>query len=133
LRDADAALDTRDADGVRFGDELKRIGYDGAAENRPVNASAYLELHIEQGPILESENLPVGLVQGIIGQSWHEVTVTGRPGHAGANPMNLRSDALVAAAKMVLEVRKLALDGEDYSVATVGQMSVEPGAMNVVP
>lgn len=133
FRDAAESMDATDAVGVRFGDELVRIGYNGSQDNRPNTAAAYLELHIEQGPILESEDLPVGLVQGIIGQSWHEVTITGRPGHAGANPMHLRADALVAAAKMVLEVRKLALEGEDYAVATVGQMEVEPGAMNVVP
>lgn len=133
FRDAETALDTADANGIRFGDELARIGYDGSPANRPADAAACIELHIEQGPILESENLPVGLVQGIIGQSWHEVTVTGRPGHAGANPMHLRSDALVAAAEMVLKVRRLALAGTDYSVATVGQLTVEPGAMNVVP
>lgn len=133
FRDTDDALNTTDANGIRFGDELERIGYAGDAANRPTSASAYLELHIEQGPILEAENLPVGLVQGIIGQSWHEVTVTGRAGHAGANPMHLRADALVAAAKMVLGLRRLALAGIDYSVATVGQMTVEPGALNVVP
>lgn len=132
-RDIHTALDTRDADGIRVRDELERIGYAGDAANRPTEASAYLELHIEQGPILESENLPVGLVQGIIGQTWHEVTVTGRPGHAGAMPMDLRHDALVAAAEMVLEVNRLALESEEYGVATVGQLTVEPGAMNVVP
>ena len=133
FRDAGESMDATDADGIRFGDELARIGYNGSPEHRPNTASAYLELHIEQGPILESEGLPVGLVQGIIGQSWHVVTVSGRPGHAGANPMHLRADALVAAARLVLEVRKLALEGCEYSVATVGQMEVEPGAMNVVP
>lgn len=133
FRDAASSMNTQDADGKHFGDELTRIGYAGDSTNRPTNAHAYLELHIEQGPILEAEDLPVGLVQGIIGQSWHVVTVIGRPGHAGANPMHLRSDALVAAAKMVLEVQELALEGVDYSVATVGQMTVEPGAMNVVP
>lgn len=133
FRSAESAFNTLDADGISFGDELVRIGYAGDTANRPVDAAAYLELHIEQGPILESEDLPVGLVQGIIGQSWHEVTVAGRPGHAGANPMHLRSDALVAAAEMILEIRKLALTGTDYSVGTVGHLTVEPGAMNVVP
>lgn len=131
--DTTTAMNTPDVSGVRFGDEVARIGYAGEASNRPASASSYLELHIEQGPILESENLPVGLVQGIIGQQWHDVTVTGRPGHAGANPMHLRADALVAAAYLVQEVQRLALSGADYSVATVGQLTVEPGAMNVVP
>lgn len=133
FRNTDVALNAVDDSGIRFGDELARIGYAGETANRPTSASAYLELHIEQGPILEAEDLPVGLVQGIIGQSWHEVTIIGKPGHAGANPMHLRKDALVAAAKMVLEIRKLALEGTDYAVATVGKMTVEPGAMNIVP
>lgn len=122
-----------DTDGILFGDELARIGYKGVASNRPKDGHAYLELHIEQGPILEDENLPVGLVQGIIGQTWFDVTVEGRAGHAGANPMHLRADALVAASQMVLDIRKLATECEEYGVATVGQLTVEPGAMNVVP
>lgn len=122
-----------DANGIAFGDELTRIGYAGEAINRPKDAHAYLELHIEQGPILEAGNLPVGLVQGIIGQRWFDVTVAGRAGHAGANPMNLRKDALVAASQMVLDIRQLAKESSGYGVATVGQMTVEPGAMNVVP
>lgn len=133
MRDSATMHATTDAAGMRFGDELERIGYAGDAANRPATAHAYLELHIEQGPILEAEDLPVGLVQGIIGQTWFDVTVNGRPGHAGANPMHLRADALVAAAAMVLEIRRLALASEGYGVATVGQLSVEPGAMNVVP
>lgn len=133
IQDSATALAAVDAAGVCFGDELVRIGYAGDAANRPTKAFAYLELHIEQGPVLEAENIPVGLVEGIIGQTWFDVTVTGRPGHAGANPMHLRSDALVAAAIMVQEIRRLALAGKDYSVATVGQMTVSPGAMNVIP
>lgn len=130
---ADEAMNALDAAGIRAGDELARTGYAGDAANRPTKASAYLELHIEQGPILEAENLPVGLVQGIIGQTWFDVTVNGRAGHAGANPMHLRKDALVAAAQMVLEIRRLATVTADYGVATVGKMTVEPGAMNVIP
>lgn len=133
FNDAEVAFEATDDAGVRFGDELARIGYNGDAANRPNSAEAYLELHIEQGPILEAEDIPVGLVQGIIGQTWDDVTVHGRAGHAGANPMHLRADALVAASRMVLEIQQLALAGEDYSVATVGKMTVEPGAMNVVP
>lgn len=131
--DFDVAMDAHDDAGVRAGDELHRIGYAGDIANRPTQASAYLELHIEQGPILEAENLPVGLVQGIIGQTWFDVTADGRAGHAGANPMHLRKDALVAASQMVLEIRRLATETVEYGVATVGQVKVEPGAMNVVP
>ena len=131
--DAEEAYNAKDESGVRFADELARIGYNGDAVNRPKDGHAYLELHIEQGPILEDEDLPVGLVQGIIGQTWFDVTVEGRAGHAGANPMHLRADALVAASQMVLDIRRLATECEEYGVATVGKLSVEPGAMNVVP
>ena len=133
MKPIEQALATTDAAGIRFGDELARIGYAGEAANRPTEAYAYLELHIEQGPMLEADDIPVGLVQGIIGQTWFDVTVKGRAGHAGANPMHLRADALVAAAQMVLEVRQLATMSNGYGVATVGQMTVEPGAMNVIP
>ena len=131
--DTDEAYNAEDASGIRFADELARIGYNGDAANRPKDGHAYLELHIEQGPILEDEDLPVGLVQGIIGQTWFDVTVDGRAGHAGANPMHLRADALVAASQLVLDIRRLATECQEYGVATVGQMTVEPGAMNVVP
>lgn len=131
--DADEAYNAEDASGVRFADELARIGYNGDIANRPKDGHAYLELHIEQGPILENEDMPVGVVQGIIGQTWFDVTVDGRAGHAGANPMHLRSDSLVAASQMILDIRRLATECEAYGVATVGQISVEPGAMNVVP
>lgn len=131
--DSDDPHGIQDADGIRFGDDLARIRYNGDAANRPKDGHAYLELHIEQGPILEDEDLPVGLVQGIIGQTWFDVTVAGRAGHAGANPMHLRKDALVAASQMIIDIRRLATECAEYGVATVGQLSVEPGAMNVVP
>lgn len=131
--DAEVAWDTRDADGIRFGDELARIGYDGDIANRPTQASYYLELHIEQGPVLEAEEFAVGLVQGIIAQSWHRVTIHGRAGHAGSTPVHLRSDALVAAAEIILEARNLALDAEEHAVSTVGIIKASPGAQNVIP
>ena len=132
-RDASIARATTDTHGNRFGDELARSGYAGDAANRPADARAYLELHIEQGPVLENEGLPVGVVEGIIGQTWFDVVVSGRAGHAGASPMEGRADALVAASALVLAVRRLAAARAEYSVATVGKLTVEPGAMNVVP
>lgn len=129
----DEALNTRDDAGVRFGDELERIGYAGQEADRITDASAYLELHIEQGPVLEAEGHPVGLVQGIIAQSWQNVRVVGKPGHAGSTPMELRSDSLAAAAELILKVRELTMVSESYAVGTVGKISVEPGAQNVIP
>ena len=132
-RAAEEALNATDEAGCSFRDELVRIGYAGDKANRPTDARAYLEVHIEQGPVLEAEDYPVGLVRGIQGQFWREVTVKGRAGHAGANPMDSRADALVAASRMVLGIRELALQCAGYGVATVVKMSVAPGAMNIVP
>lgn len=132
-RDPEEALNAVDESGRSFREELVRIGYAGDAANRPTDARAYLEVHIEQGPVLEAEDYQVGLVRGIQGQFWREVTVRGRAGHAGANPMGSRADALVAASRMVLGIRDLALQCQGYGVATVGKMSVAPGAMNIVP
>ncbi|MCO5216740.1 MAG: Zn-dependent hydrolase [Thermomicrobiales bacterium] len=132
-REAEVAFTAIDDDGISYRDALMRIGYAGEIANRPADIHAYLEIHIEQGPVLEAENIPVGLVQGINGQFWREVTVIGRPGHAGANPMQGRADALVAASRMVLGLRELALRSVGYGVVTVGKMSVAPGAMNIVP
>jgi allantoate deiminase len=92
----------------------------------------YLEAHIEQGPVLESLGLPLGVVTGIVGQSRVSVTITGRAAHAGTTPMHLRRDSLVAAARFVGEVNEAASRVPGL-VATVGRMEVSPGASNVVP
>jgi len=91
---------------------------------------AFLELHVEQGPVLERAGAPLGIVTAILGQARGEVVFEGRADHAGTTPMNARADALVAAAEFVLRVRDAARDG---AVATVGRLEVEPGAGNVVP
>ena len=93
---------------------------------------AYVELHIEQGPVLEAEGLPVGVVTAINGASRFTVEVLGMAGHAGTVPMHLRQDALVAAAEMVLQVERQASGRADI-VATVGGLEVRPGAVNVIP
>ncbi len=92
----------------------------------------YLEFHIEQGPVLESLNLPVGIVDAIAGQSRYNVTFHGKANHAGTTPMNLRRDALTAAARWILKVEKIANDTPRL-VATVGALTVEPNATNVIP
>jgi N-carbamoyl-L-amino-acid hydrolase len=92
--------------------------------------SAFLEVHVEQGPLLEQAGAPLGIVTGIVGQARGKVVLEGRPDHAGTTPMDAREDALVAAAELVLRVRSAARDG---AVATVGRLEVEPGAANVVP
>ena len=121
-----------DRDGARFGDELERIGYKGDRRNRPGPAAAYLELHIEQGPVLEDAGLAVGVVEGIVGITWSEVTVEGRADHAGPSPMPLRRDALVAAARLIAGVDEMArsIDG---AVGTVGRIAAEPNVINTIP
>jgi N-carbamoyl-L-amino-acid hydrolase len=131
--DRDDVYDRKDRDGKRFGDELRRIGYQGDETNRPLPAAAYLELHIEQGPVLDAENIPVGVVGGIVGITWLEVTIEGQADHAGPSPMRLRHDALVAAAPIIAGVERLALEQDDIAVATVGRLTVEPNVINTIP
>jgi allantoate deiminase len=131
-----AALKRRDADGVAMADAIEAFGGEpsGLADARRAAADllGYVEVHIEQGPVLEAEDLPVGVVTGIAGQTRVEVAFTGVAGHAGTVPMALRRDALVAAAEWVVGVDALAR-ATDGLVATVGELRVEPGASNVIP
>lgn len=129
----DYVYDRVDRSGVRFEDELRRIEYVGDAANRPGRASAYLELHIEQGPVLEADGLPVGVVEGIVGITWSDVTWTGQADHAGPSPMRLRRDALSAAAKLVSAVEAIARETGDPAVGTVGRIVAEPNVINTIP
>ena len=129
------ALDVTAADdGARLGDELARIGYAGPT---PVPAAsfphAYVELHIEQGPVLEDEGTTVGVVTGVQGISWTEVTITGQSAHAGTTPMHLRHDPLAVAARTIHEVRLVAGSRGAPQVATVGSLTVVPNLVNVIP
>lgn len=130
------ALEIVDAAGVELADALTQGGYDpGAfrlATRAPGSVLAYLEAHIEQGPVLEAQGLAVGVVTGIAAQHRYMVRLTGQAGHAGTCAMPLRRDALAGAAEMVLAVEKLARDDASDLVATVGQISAHPGAANVI-
>lgn len=123
----------RDRAGLRFDDELRRIGYLGQERHRPLPASAYLELHIEQGPVLEAAGIPVGIVGGIVGIVWSEVEIVGQADHAGPSPMHLRHDALVAAAEIMLGIERIAIDQDDTAVSTVGRLAIEPNVINTQP
>ena len=129
-------LDLVDADGVRMEEAIRAFGGDPSAlyEGRPriEEMVGYCEVHIEQGPVLEREGLPVGVVSAIAGQTRVMVKFTGDAGHAGTVPMYMRRDALCAAAEFVLLVEGLARE-EPGLVATVGQLEVMPGASNVIP
>jgi len=131
-----AALETRDADGTTLREALEQFGCDPAgiadAARRTADVLGYVEVHIEQGPVLEAEDLPVGIVTAINGASRFTIDVTGVAGHAGTVPMHLRQDALAAAAEMVLAVEQAATSTPGI-VATVGKMEVLPGAVNVIP
>jgi allantoate deiminase len=106
----------------------------GAAAYRPQDAAAYVEVHIEQGPLLEAKGEPLGVVTGIVGQSRLRVIVTGEAGHAGTVPMALRRDALAGAAEMTLALERITREHpEDGMVGTVGRIEAAPGAVNIVP
>src|SRR6185503_1582988 len=126
---ADAIADIA---GVRFGEALDGIGWRGEAK-AGMALSAYLELHIEQGPILEAEEKAIGVVTGVQGVRWYEAGITGRESHAGTTPMPRRADAMVACARLALEVQRIALAHAPTAVGTVGRVEVEPNSPNVIP
>ena len=131
-----AVLSLRDAEGTSLADALAEFGCDPAAiaaeARKPEEVLAFVEVHIEQGPVLEAENLPVGTVTAINGASRFAVTVTGMAGHAGTVPMPLRRDALAGAAEMIAAIERHGAAGEGL-VATVGRIEAAPGAVNVIP
>ena len=129
----DWAYQVRDSEGRRFGEELARIGYQGTLPCRPRPLGCYLELHIEQGPVLETEKVQAGVVEGIVGIAWLRVTLKGERDHAGPTPMAMRRDALVGAARVIAAVRAMPAALHPDMVATVGELFVSPNAINVIP
>jgi len=131
-----AGLEAKDEDGISIHRALLDFGCDpsewASLKRDPASVLGYVEMHIEQGPVLEAENLAVGIVTAINGATRWTLTVSGEAGHAGTVPMKLRHDALTAAAEMALAVERLgSLDAN--TVATVGRFNIEPGAVNVIP
>jgi len=129
----DYAYERQDRDGKTFIDELSRIGYRGDLPCGGRKLGAHFELHIEQGPILEAEDKTIGLVTGVQGMRWYEVTVTGSESHAGSTPMPLRRDALVVAARLIQAVQTIGLAHAPDAVATVGLIESHPNSRNVIP
>jgi beta-ureidopropionase / N-carbamoyl-L-amino-acid hydrolase len=127
------ALEIEDRDGAVVGDELDRIGYRGAAPTPGRVPHAFVELHIEQGPILEDEGITIGVVEGVQGISWTELTITGQSCHAGTTPMRLRHDPGYVAAAITTFVRDLTRELGGSQVATVGRLDLTPNLVNVVP
>ena len=127
------ALDTVGIDGARVGDELERIGYNGATPCPGLSPHAFVELHIEQGPVLEQSGVVIGAVTGVQGISWQEVTVEGQSNHAGTTPMNMRHDPAYVASNIAVFLRKLATRFGGHQVCTVGKIDLHPNLINVVP
>ena len=127
------AYSRTDREGKTFGDELQRIGYKGPEKAGARTFGAMFELHIEQGPILEDEHRMVGIVQGVQGMRWYEVTVTGQEAHTGATPMRLRKNALLGAARMIERIDAIALEHAPNAVGAVGLIENKPNSRNVVP
>ncbi|MGX5830640.1 allantoate amidohydrolase [Mesorhizobium sp. 43Arga] len=131
--DVEAALAAVGTDGSTLGQELARIGYAGERELGFLKPHLYLELHIEQGPVLEREGIPIGAVETLQGISWQRITLDGVANHAGTTPMSMRCDAGYAAARVVTFLHDLAAASNAPTVATIGTMSFEPNAINVIP
>jgi allantoate deiminase len=130
-------LDARDEAGISMRDALIQFGLDpdhiGAAARAPGELLAYVELHIEQGPVLEAQILPVGVVTAIAGATRLAASITGMAGHAGTVPMALRRDALAGAAECIVTIEELCRTDEGGLVGTVGYIHANPGATNVIP
>jgi N-carbamoyl-L-amino-acid hydrolase len=129
----DWAFARQDRDGMTFGAALDDIGYRGAQPCGQHALSAFFELHIEQGPILEAEEKEIGIVTGVQGMRWYEVTVTGESAHTGATPMRLRKNALLGAARMIARIDAIAHEHAPDAVGAVGLIENRPNSRNVVP
>ncbi|WP_156424349.1 Zn-dependent hydrolase [Bacillus sp. FJAT-27445] len=125
----------KDKDGVTAAEAMRQIRLDPSLPKKrdPKTIKAFLELHIEQGPILEEKGIPIGMVEAIVGLTQLEVTVEGRAGHAGTTPMDRRADALVAAATIIARFPEIAGDVGEGTVITTGRMNVWPNGANVIP
>ena len=127
------ALDVVAIDGAKLGDELVRIGYAGPTPCPGAVPHAFVELHIEQGPMLEANDVRIGAVTSVQGISWQEVTILGQSNHAGTTPMSLRHDPAYVAAEITVFLRNLAKDLGGDQVCTVGKIDLHPNLTNVVP
>lgn len=132
-----ATLEVVSHSGLTIRDGIRAVGGDPSrlaeAHRAPGTIAAFVELHIEQGAILDEAGINIGVVEGIVGIRWWDVTVEGTANHAGTTPMNRRRDALLAASELALAVNRIASTMPGTQVATVGRMRAEPGAPNVIP
>ena len=134
VHDIDEQYARTDADGAMFEDELERIGYKGDVPCEPQEEyEAYLELHVEQGPYLEENGEDVGVVTGIVGFTWGAITFYGEADHSGPTPMHYRKDALVAAADVITQIRRIPSTLGERTVGTTGYLDVKPNSINIIP
>ncbi|MGG3574210.1 Zn-dependent hydrolase [Bacillus gobiensis] len=126
-------LQKKDKEGITFEQALQSSGYEGSIENRLKEAAAYLELHIEQGPVLESESLDIGIVEGVVGMVCYGIEVIGESNHAGTTPMRMRKDPLFATNDLITELREKLGKLDDQLVYTMGEMNVTPNIHTVIP
>ncbi|ESP87029.1 Zn-dependent hydrolase [Candidatus Halobonum tyrrellensis] len=132
--DVDEEYAKTDPDGATFEEELERIGYKGEVAAEPQREyDSYLELHIEQGPYLEESDADVGVVTGIVGFTWGAITFHGEADHSGPTPMQYRSDALVAAADVITQIRRIPSALGERTVGTTGYIDAEPNSINIIP
>ena len=129
----EAVLEVEGSDGTVVGEELDRIGYRGSAPCPGAAPHAFVELHIEQGPVLDKEDIQIGLVEGVQGISWTELALSGQSNHAGTTPMSLRRDPMRVAAEIVVAARSIASEMGGSQVATVGSLTLHPNLVNVIP
>ena len=122
-----------DKNGITLGDELKRIGYLGSAPCKPFETRAAFEVHIEQGPILESENIQIGVLTGVQGMRWYDIVLEGESCHAGPTPMEMRRDPIMGMHMLLARCYELAEQYSPLARVTFGDIRVEPGARNTVP
>lgn len=131
--DKEKMFQSTDNEGITFGEALNRSEYEGDSSNRLKQAAAFLELHIEQGPILESENIDIGIVEGVMGMVNYEIVIEGDSNHAGTTPMHLRKDALFTANDLIQKLREDLSQLDEDLVYTIGRFHVTPNVHTIVP
>lgn len=133
--DRDTMLAVKDTEGVTFGEALKASGYLGDAQNRlnPKDQMAFLELHVEQGPVMEAEKLKIGILEGVVGMVNYEIHTTGQADHAGTTPMKMRHDALHAASLLICDLYEKLSKIDDDLVFTFGRIVAQPNVHTVIP
>ncbi|ODV55640.1 Zn-dependent hydrolase [Lysinibacillus fusiformis] len=126
-------LQSTDKNGVRFHEALHASGYEGEQANRLKEALAYIELHIEQGPVLEAKQREIGVVEGVLGMVCYEITITGQSNHAGTTPMSMRKDPMIVASTIIKELHEQLGKIDEQLVFTFGRLNVSPNIHTVIP